>query len=59
MENSNKTNAALLDKMYKNKLKDGDLEGFTGYQLAQMKARCEARHAKIKRLYGIAYDICM
>ncbi len=51
--------ALVLDKMYKNKLKDGDLEGFTGYQIAQMKARCEARHAKIQRLYKMAYDICM
>ena len=45
--------------MYKNKLKEGDLEGFTGYQIAQMKARCEARHAKISRLYKMAYDISM
>lgn len=51
--------ALVLDKMYKNKLKDGDLEGFTGYQIAQMKARCEARHAKIQRLYNMAYDISM
>ncbi len=51
--------ALVLDKMYKNKLRDGDLEGFTGYQIAQMKARCEARHAKIQRLYKMAYDICM
>ena len=51
--------ALVLDKMYKNKLKDGDLEGFTGYQIAQMKARCEARHAKIERLYKMAYDISM
>ncbi len=51
--------ALILDKMYKNKLADGDLEGFTGYQIAQMKARCEARHAKIQRLYKMAYDICM
>ena len=51
--------ALVLDKMYKNKLKDGDLEPFTGYQIAQMKARCEARHAKIQRLYKMAYDISM
>ena len=51
--------ALALDKMYKNKLKDGDLEGFTAYQVAQMKARCEARHAKIERLYRMAHDISM
>jgi 6-phosphofructokinase 1 len=49
--------ALALDKMYKNKLKDGDLEGFTEYQIAQMKARCEARHAKVERLYRMAHDI--
>ena len=51
--------ALALDRMYKNKLKDGDLEGFTAYQIAQMKARCEYRHAKIERLYNMSYDICM
>ena len=51
--------ALVLDKMYKNKLKDGDLEGFTDYQLAQMRARCEYRHAKIERLYRLSYDICI
>ena len=51
--------AQALDRMYKNKLKDGDLDGFTSYQIAQMKARCEYRHAKIERLYRMSYDICM
>ena len=51
--------ALVLDKMYKNKLKDGDLEGYTAFQIAQMKARCEYRHAKIERLYHMAHDICI
>ncbi len=51
--------AQVLDRMYKNQLVNGDLESFTAYQIAQMKARCEARHAKIQRLYKMAYDICM
>ena len=51
--------ALALDRMYKGKLKDGDLEGFTSYQIAQMKARCEFRRAKIARLYQMSYDICM
>ncbi len=51
--------ALVLDRMYKNKLKDGDLDSFTTYQVAQMKARCEARHAKIRRLYQMSYDISM
>ena len=51
--------ALVLDKMYKNKLKEGDLDNFTAFQVAQMKARCEARAAKIQRLYNMAYDISM
>lgn len=51
--------ALALDKMYKGKLKDGDLEGFTTYQIAQMKARCEDRRTRIARLYQMSYDICM
>ena len=51
--------ALVVDRMYKNKLKDGDLDGFTAEQLARMRARCEERQEKIKRLYGISHDICM
>ena len=51
--------ALVLDRMYKNKLKDGDLENFTAYQIAQMRARCEYRHAKIERLYNMSHDICV
>ena len=51
--------ALALDKMYKNKLEDGDLDGFSSYQVAQMKARCEYRHAKIEQLYKMSYDICI
>lgn len=51
--------ALVLDRMYKGKLKDGDLDSFTSYQIAQMKARCEMRRAKIERLYQMSYDICM
>lgn len=51
--------ALVLDRMYKGKLKDGDLDSFTSYQIAQMKARCEMRRTKIERLYRMSYDICM
>jgi 6-phosphofructokinase 1 len=51
--------ALALDKMYKNKLAPGDLDGFSSYQVAQMKARCEYRHAKIQQLYQMSYDICI
>ena len=51
--------ALTLDHMYKNNLKDGELDRFTGFEIAQMKAHCTARHAKVERLYRMAYDICM
>lgn len=51
--------ALTLDRMYKDTLKDGDLDRFTGFEIAQMKAHCEARRAKVERLYRMAYDICM
>jgi 6-phosphofructokinase 1 len=51
--------ALTLDHMYKNNLKDGELDRFTGFEIAQMKAHCLARHAKVERLYRMAYDICM
>ena len=51
--------ALVLDRMYKGKLKDGDLEGFTNEEIDRMKARCEARRQKIQYLYKMAYDICM
>ena len=37
--------------MYKNKLKDGDLEGFTEQQLEKMRAHVEEKRAKMKELY--------
>jgi len=42
--------ALILDRMYKNKLKPGDLDGFTEEQLADMKARCERKAAVIRAL---------
>jgi 6-phosphofructokinase 1 len=51
--------ALTLDHMYKNNLKDGELDRFTGFEIAQMKAHCVARRAKVERLYRMAYDICM
>lgn len=50
--------ALVLDKMYKNKLKDGDLEPFTAEQIEQMKARCTRRADNIRELYEISKSIC-
>ena len=51
--------ALALDRMYKKKLKDGDLDGFTNEQINQMKERCAYRQAKIARLYNMCHDISM
>ncbi len=45
--------ALAADKMYKNKLKDGDLDGFSKAEIAEMKALCERRREAIKKLYDI------
>ena len=50
--------ALVLDRMYKGTLKDGDLDGFSAEEIAEMKIICANRHAKIERLYNMSYDIC-
>lgn len=50
--------ALILDRMYKNKLKDGDLEMFSSEQVAEMSAICEKRKTEIERLYQISRDVC-
>ena len=49
--------ALILDRMYKNKLKDGDLDRFTEEDLNNMKADIKNRQAALTRLYGIAKTI--
>ena len=41
----------ILDRMYKNKLKEGDLDRFTPEQVAEMQAACARRRAQIESLY--------
>lgn len=50
--------ALTTDRMYKNKLKDGDLEKFSAAEIAEMKAICEKRTKEISTLYKMAYEIC-
>jgi len=50
--------ALVLDRMYKGKLKDGDLDRFSADEIASMRARCAYRQAKIEKLYHMAYEIC-
>ena len=50
--------ALTLDRMYKGKLKDGDLDKFTPEQIAKMEALCQERRDKVKVLYDLAYEVC-
>ena len=42
--------ALIVDRMYKGKLKDGDLDAFTPAQIEEMKAICAAKHDLIAEL---------
>jgi len=41
------------DRMYKKKLKDGELDNFTAEQIDAMKALCERRTKELKELYDL------
>lgn len=43
-----------LDKMYKKKLKDGDLDAFSEEQIAEMRAFCARKEAYVRDLYELA-----
>ena len=43
--------------MYKNKLEEFDLDGFTDEQIAAMRETCSAKSANIRRLYQMAMEI--
>lgn len=42
--------ALIVDRMYKGKLKDGDLDAFTAEQVEEMKAICAKKKALISRI---------
>lgn len=46
--------ALILDRMYKNKLKPGDLDAYSEEQVAAMKAFCAKKSAYIRDLYALA-----
>ena len=50
--------ALTTDRMYKNKLKENDLDGFSEEELAEMHKICAKRTEEIASLYKMAYDIC-
>ncbi len=49
--------ALIADRMYKKKLKDGDLDRFSADQIAEMKQLSEKRTEEIRNLYKIASDV--
>ena len=51
--------ALTTDRMYKNKLREGDLDKYSEDELAVMKAICDKRVAEIKELYDVANAIAM
>ncbi len=48
--------ALITDRMYKGKLRDGDLDKFTAEQIAEMEQICEDRRNYIKNLQNILYS---
>ena len=46
--------ALMLDRMYKGKLKDGDLDSFTPAQVEEMKAFCARKHAEFNDMMDVA-----
>ena len=49
--------ALVLDRMYKGKLKDGDLAPFTEEQIAEMRAFCEEKRSSLVALYQTSSDL--
>ncbi len=49
--------ALMLDKMYKGKLQEGDLDNFSPDAIAEMKSSCAYRQAKLERLYRMSFDL--
>ena len=49
--------ALTTDRMYKNKLKDGDLDNFTAEEIAHMKSACAYRQARMDSLYKLSFDL--
>lgn len=49
--------ALIADRMYKNKLKPGDLDKFSAEEIKAMEAMAEKRRGEIKMLYAAAKDM--
>ncbi len=49
--------ALVLDRMYKNKLKDGDLDRYTEQQIGEMHDICARRRLRMERLYRLSFEL--
>ncbi|MBO5212659.1 MAG: 6-phosphofructokinase [Clostridia bacterium] len=49
--------ALIVDRMFKNKLKDGDLDAFSHDEIESMKALCAERRAYFENMYDIINTI--
>lgn len=49
--------ALILDRMYKDKLKDGDLEKYSADKVTWMRDFCQKKFDAFKQLYDLAYEI--
>ena len=49
--------ALKLDRMYKNKLKPGDLDGFSPAAIRQMETLAEMRRQEIRDMYNAALTL--
>lgn len=49
--------ALIADRMYKNKLKEGDLDGFSEDEISKMQALAQKRRNEIATLYKVAQNV--
>ncbi len=49
--------ALVLDRMYKGKLKDGDLDRYSAWEIEMMKLTCTQRRAKMENLYRLSFEL--
>ena len=50
--------ALTTDSMYKNRLKEGQLDKFSAQEIDAMKRICEGRKREVQELYHMSYNIC-
>ena len=49
--------ALILDHMYKNKLKDGELDQLSSEKIEEMREFCRIKREKLVNIYNLAYEI--